>query len=63
MKEGESGTITVLEIDPPPQPNDVAVITTVPDHPVLQVTNPVTEFNVPADSLFHDQVTLELDEN
>ena len=63
MKDGESGTITVLEIDPSPQPKDVAVITTVPDHPIFQVTNPVTEFNVPADSLFHDQVTFELEVN
>ena len=63
VKEGESGTITVLEIDPSPQPKDVAVITTVPDHPVVQDTNPVTESNVPADSLFHDQVTFELEVN
>ena len=36
---------------------------TVPDHPSAHVTNPVTEFIFPANSLFQDQVTFELKVN
>ena len=33
---GEPGITIVLDKDPPPQPNEVAVITTVPDQPSAQ---------------------------
>ena len=59
---GESGIVIVLDNDSPPQPNAVAVIITDPDHPSAQFTRPVTELIEPADSLFHDHVTLVLDE-
>ena len=58
---GRSGIVTVLVKDPPPQPNDVAVITTDPEKPSAHVTTPVTEFISPALSLFQDQVTKSLE--
>ena len=58
---GRSGIVIVLDKDPPPQPNDVAVITTDPEKPSSQVTKPVTESIVPALSLFHDHVTKSLE--
>ena len=62
-RDGDSGIITVLDKLSPPHPNEVAVITTVPDHPSAHVTKPVTELIVPAVLLFHDQVTSELEVN
>ena len=55
--------MTVRDKDCDPQPYAVAVTTTVPDQPSVQVTRPVSEFIVPADSLFQDQVTCVLDVN
>ena len=53
----------VLDKDSVPQPNEVAVIITVPEKPVVHETRPVTLLIFPANSLFHDQVTESLDIN
>lgn len=58
---GRSGIVTVLDKDPPPQPNEVAVIITLPEKPSAHVTKPVTESISPALSLFQDQVTKSLE--
>jgi hypothetical protein len=58
---GRSGIDTVIDKDPPPHPNEVAVITTLPEKPSAHVTKPVTESISPALSLFHDHVTKSLE--
>ena len=55
--------MTGLDKRCPPHQIDVAFRTTVPDPPSAQSTRPLTEYKVPAVSLFQDQVTAELEVN